>query len=310
MATYAQWARSRQVRRVMWVCGPEPALRSEVTAAARQGAGEVSVFFAGADSEAAVWAAAGQLSEEPRTVVVHDAQRLRRWDQLTAILAAPELAAARLVLVSPDDDFPHAGGVLAAHAAEIRDSRAGSLIRCVAPRGDDLAAWVAAAVPGTGKVAAHALVTRAGGDITALKWACEKLQRARLELTASWAAALAPEHPAEDFADSLVLGSRRAALLAAGLTRGGDAGAAIGLLDSRLDTLARLREAAARKLAPRDISIKYGIGHYLLRRYAGVAGAYGPARVRRCRSLLAFADDAWRAGAPEQAVLECVAAAW
>jgi hypothetical protein len=302
------------VRRVTWVCGPEQVLAGDVMAAVRAALPpervERAVFFAGNDAERDIWAACSVIppAGQERLVVVWDAHKLRRPHELAPLVkAGREAAGAWLAFVSAEDDFTRGKDGLAPHLAAIRDSRHGQLIRCTAPGGDDLLDWAARQWPGLGRNAAHRLVTRAGGDLAAIRDAGAKACATRLT-EEKYIDVLCDPWPGEEFAGLLLAGDRQGALAAASVLLPVP-GAAVGFLDSRLGTLAAIREGQRRGLEPRDITSRFGVPRFLIPQYRDIAPAYGPARVRRCRELLAMADAAWRSGA-DRGIAEVLAASW
>ena len=155
---------------------------------------------------------------------------------------------------------------LAPHLAAIRDSRHGQLVRCTVPKDDDLLDWVARQWPGLGRNAAHRLLTRAGGDLAAARDAGAR-SRATGLTEEKYIDVLCAPRPGEEFAELLVAGDRQGALAAArDMPAAGPsgAGAVIGLLDSRLGTLAAIREGQRRQLEARDIAGQLGVPRFLL----------------------------------------------
>lgn len=311
MATFSQWQRSGcPVKRVTWVCGPEPVLTADVTGVVRAGlpGAGTAVFFAGTDVERDIWAAAGVVPppDQQRLVIVYEAHRLRRSGELVPLVkAGKEAAGAYLLFVSGDADFPRDGDGLAPHLAAIRDSRSGQLIRCTAPKDDDLLDWVIRQWPGLGRNDAYRLLDRAGFDLSAVAEAGTKAVLAGLT-EAKYIEVLCEPRPGAEFAEALIRGDRAGALAAA---PGAHPGAAIGLLDSRLGHLAALRDGQQRQMPDKDIAGRLGVPRFLIPLYRDVAQQYGPGRVRRCRELLAEADAAWRTGA-DRGVAEVLAANW
>jgi DNA polymerase III delta subunit len=312
MSTFAQWQRAGcPVRRVTWVCGPEQALAGDVAAAVRDALPQAgpAVFFAGNDIERDVWAACAVLPPvgQERLVVVWDAHKLRRPHELVPLVrAGREAAGSWLLLISAEDDFTRGKDGLAPHLAALRDSRHGYLIRCTVLKDDDLLDWAARQWPGLGRNAAHRLVTRAGGDLSAVRDAGAKAVATGLT-DQKYIDVLCDSRPGQQFAELLLAGDRQGALAAAGDLPA--PGAAIGFLDSRLGTLAAIREGQRRGFEPRDITARLGVPRFLIPQYRDIAPAYGPARVRRCRELLAMADAAWRSGA-SRGIAEVLAASW
>lgn len=318
MSTFSQWQRAGcPAKRVTWVCGPEQPLVSDVTATVCAALPDTApaVYFAGTDIERDIWAACGVVppAGQERLVVVHEAQKLRRPGELAPLVrAGREAAGAYLLFVSAETDFPRDGagegkGSLAPHLAAIRDARCGQLIRCTPPKDDDLLDWVSRQWPGLGRNAAQRLLEQANGDLAAVRGAGVKARACGL-LEEKYIPVLCEPPPGGQFAELLIRGDRPGALAAA---RTGQVppGPAIGLLDSRLGTLASIREGQRRQLEDRDIAGKLGVPRFLIGKYRNVAHEYGPSRVRNCRELLATADAAWRTGA-SRGVAEVLAASW
>ena len=328
MVAFSQWQKTRPVRRLTWVCGPEHVLADDVAAECRSQAGEVLVLVAGDDAERDIWAEAAQVPDpgETRLLVIRGAERLRRWDMLAPLVPARDLAASRLLFVSAEDDAAHAkscscrrcGGQesareLAPHLSLIQGSKAGQIIRCAVPDDeppDWLLDWLAARLPGGGRVLADYPLERAGGDLKTAADTAAKMTAAGLPATREAVSELIEPVPSDSVADALVLSTKAAALAAADALRSRqEIGRVIGALDNRLEMLAALRAAQERKLHARDTAAKAGVSWLNQRRYRSAAAHYGPAEVARRRRVLAIADDAWRCGA-DAGVTEVIIAAW
>lgn len=317
MSTFSQWQRaSCPAKRVTWVCGPEQALIDDVTDSVRSSCGDAGrvVLFAGSDLERDIWASCALIPPRgvTRLVAVHEAQRLRRLDELVPLVkAGREAAGVFLLFVSSEPDFTRVReegrDVLAPHLAAIRDCRAGQLIRCVTPHDDDLLDWAARCWPGLTRNAAARLVERAAGELGAIREAGAKARATGL-LDAKYIPVLCDPVPGGEFAELLLAGDRAGALVAA-RERPLALGAAVSLLDSRLRVLAVVREGQRSQLPAGQVASRFGVPGFLVTRYRDVAQQYGPARVRHCRELLAAADSAWRGGA-ESGVAEVLAANW
>jgi hypothetical protein len=330
VATYSQWRAkltAGRPPRLTWVCGLERVLSDEVVAVTRRlVAGtlepgedlDYEVYTAGQAPERDIWAAALSIPYGvSRFVVVREASRLARWEMLEEWLhARRELAQCWLVLDdTPAADFPRVTGedgkqVLAPHAAWIRDSSLGQLVRCSPLSDEDLAAWVQRET--RAQVSADDagyLMARASGDMTAVRDVCRKAAVLAGTPSRDALAVLCDEHPAAEFAEALLRGERRQAALAATAMSREDTGWAIGLLVSRLDTLEAIRRARDAGAMPHDTARHSGVKSFLVREYAPLSAQYGDARLRQLRSVLAVADDAWRSGARE-GVAELIAACW
>jgi hypothetical protein len=305
MATFHQWSKSsQQVRRVTWLCGPEPALVAEVLAAVRAAVpASPSMLFAGdGSSEREIWdyllsyPPAGQ-----RLAVVIGASRLTDLAPVPALLSDPGLAGSRVVFVSGDDDFERgqdADGkrVLAPHLAALQASRNGQLIRCCAPSSaGDQAALVASWWPRAGSHFGYLVLEQCGRNLTMAWQACDKARRAGLAPTAQSALAVCLPDEGAGLADALIAGDKAAAMGAARQAGRDEIGSALSLLAARLTMLAELSEAA--RQGPAELFSRVRGDRFLARRMAPYARAYGPDKVRRDREVLAMGEAAWRDGA-------------
>jgi hypothetical protein len=311
--TYLTWARHPTVRRLTWVCGPEPALVGAVVAAHREGGSpgqSVALFADGrAGTERGIW---DELLSYPpqggRRAVVHGAERLKSTGLVADLAAAKGMDAAVTVFVSADHGFATEGDGLAPHLAALKAARDGQIIRCCAPSSAEArAALVASWWPGAGLPLGRELLARCG-SLQAAWQACDQARRAGLEPTPARVALVCPQASAGELADLLVAGERGPAMALAAAVPRDAIGALIGLLDYRLALAGEIgdglragqdqREAAASR-ADRVVAGKV----------APHARAYDWRRVRRLRAVLARADAAWRAGAPV-GVVETVVALW
>jgi hypothetical protein len=320
MGSFGQWARTRRLARVTWVCGNEPVLAEEVVSAALAGADFHLTLDAGEIREGEIWSAMSQPLADPAVthlVVVRNAQRLKRLDQLPLILGSRELDQIRVLFVSGEDRLSRVRTdgedkpVLAPHLALLRDSRCGMLVECRVPEDwretpDWLLDWASAQLGGAGRVLGDALLSAAGSVAEAAAVAA-KLRLAGIAPASASIAALA--EPASSFTESVISGRRCEALAAAGALTREETGAAIGLLASRLDVLGALYTAAQQRLDARETAVKAGVPSFLQMRYKGAAVSYSPRCVASCRAVLAIADGQWRSGVVT-GVGEFVAALW
>jgi hypothetical protein len=311
MATYLQWSRKKPLRKVTWVCGPEPVLAREVVAAHREGAppGQCTAVFAGEDPEREVWDLL--LSDPPpggRRAVVYGAEKLRDPGSV-ALLAAEGADTAYAVFVSADADFGREGGKLVPHLAALQASRHGQLIRCCEPSGaEDRTALVASWWPGATPNFAYDVLTRCGSLERA--WlACEQARLAELEPTLAMAAAVCPAEPGGEFADLLMSGDKAAAVAAARQVSRPELGAVIGLLASRLTAAEQIAEGVRHGMHPREAASSGHVDRFVASRVIPCLGAYGADRIRRLRRLLAGSEAAWRSGSPA-GVAESIVALW
>jgi hypothetical protein len=299
MGSYKQWAASfakNGPARVTWVCGRERVLVSEVVDSVVRGVSPdyVEVYAAGRDREPDIWEAAlSSLSVQTRVVIVRNVAALKAWGHLHAWLRERPR---HIYLVFDDDreDFPRDDGQLGVPLTWLRDTTLGQLVRCSALDPVDAVAWAQRQLPGLEDWQARRLLERASGSLSEVRTV---LAKARMLGGINDAAIdmLCSELPG-DFADRLILGDRRGAMLAADSMGQDGLGFSLGLLASRLETLGTLHRAARDNVSRRDVTAKLGVPAFLAQKYAGVAKDYGEERVARCWVTLVAVEDAYRSG--------------
>lgn len=316
IASYAQWRAgfdATGVRRATWICGDQRVLVEEVvdTIRAHLGVAELDYVSLSASPtfERDVWAAANQYPlnpGSPRLVLIRDAQKLTRWEQLHRWLARTrQLPGVHLVLVSADADLPTTGKrTLAPHAAALKAPR-GTLVRASLPAPADLLAWVHRRARIDDTTALY-LLERTGGDLALAAAVCAKLSLFAGAAGRTAIDALVAERPATDFTACLLALDKRRALLCIPDLTDAETTRTIGLLDSRLDLLSALHRI---QLAGQSYRDAVGINPYLVRAYLPLARHYDPKRCVYRRRVLAVVDDAFRSGA-RTGVLESLVSLW
>jgi hypothetical protein len=310
MSTYLQWARSRAVRRVTWVCGPELVLTREVVDAHRAGAppDQCAALFAGELAERAVWDTV--LSVPPsggRRVTVYGAERLKALGNVSLLAEADTLETGYVVFVSAADGFDQVGGKLAPHLVALQAARCGQLIRCCEPsKAEDRASLVAGWWPGASPALAFDVLTRCGSLERAWQ-ACEQARLAGLAPSPSAVRVVCPDEPGGTLADLLMAGNKRGAMTAARQVSRGEVGAVIGLLTARLSIAELIGDGIRSGLPPREAASS--VDRFVAGKILPYIAAYGADRIRRCRRVLAGADAAWRSGAGA-GVAESLVALW
>lgn len=249
------------------------------------------------------------IPQAPRLILVWGAEQLKTIDPLPHLLE-DEFDGSFTVFLAQEDDFRRADKQLTRPMAALRDSRHGQLVRCCAPAGEeDQAAIVASWWPGAGRNIAAALLTECGGDLCRAWWAADKAVRAGIGPDARVIPSICVDSAHENYADLLLAGERRRAMNAAEIIGRDEAGGVIALLAARLSLLPLVRESVQRREAPQDAVRRIKADAWVLRQLRPHAGDYDPARVVRCREVLAIAETAWRSGARD-GVLEAIAALW
>jgi hypothetical protein len=311
MATFLQWDRTRPVRRVTWVCGPEPVLTAEVVRSHRERLSSVPYRALYAErsenTERTLWDDLLSFPPGGRLAVVYGAEKLAAVHIGALLDSAPEFHTT--VFVSADHDFERVDGALAPHLAAIQASRNGQLIRCNVPsRAEDQVKLVASWWPGATRAFASELLGRCG-TLAATWQACEKGTLAGLPAELSSFEYVVRREAIEVYADKLVAGQRRDAMDAARQLTTGEVGRALGQLAWRLDVLGVLRAAQDKGLEPYEVQRRYHLDLFIQKLYGPHASSYSHRRRDRCRELLAMADSAWHCGTAE-GVAEAVAALW
>jgi len=312
MATYSQWARTRTLKPVTWMCGDEPALIRLVLGAYRAATPSDCQFvlFAGGP-ESDLWDAllADSLPEFPRLTVVYGAEKLKNLGPVSALLAEASADGPRVVFVSAAADFAKAGEE-PEHLAAIKKSRQGQLIRCCAPsKPEDQVILVASWWPGLTRNQAWTVLRRCGGSLTLAAEACDKAVRARLAPAEASITAVCEAEPGAAFADALVKGDKAAAMAAAQQAGPGDTGYGLAVLLTKVGQLGAICAAQKAGAGPRDLAARTGLGRWIVSQLAPYAAPYDAGRVTRCRELLAMAESRHRTGAAA-GVAQAVVACW
>jgi hypothetical protein len=299
------------VRRVTWVCGPEPVLARDVVSAHRDGAapGQCVTLFAGTVPEPDVWDLL--LSSPPgggRRAVVHGAEKLKDYSAMAALAGEDSLATAFAVFVSAGADFERERGALAPHLAALQASKSGQLVRCCEPsKAEDRTALVASWWPGASRTLAYDVLARCGSLERA--WhACAQARMAGLKPEARMLAVVCPSEPAGELADLLIAG-KRAAAAAVAREAGAEVAAVIGLLAQRLSAIEAVSAGVRSGLSAREAASRGHVDRFTAALVVPHVAAYDAERVSRCRRLLASLESAWKSGARD-GVPEALAAGW
>lgn len=308
MATFGQFLRHPKFTRVAWVCGNEPVLVRTVVSEYQQALPSLVPL--------PMWTGAGHVWDDlltvpssPQLVIVRGAERLRDLARLPLLLA-DTFDGNYAVFVSTEDDFRRDDKELDPGLAALRDSRHGQMVRCCPPASEeDRAAIVASWWPGAGRNVAASLLAACGGSLTMAYHAADRAVRAGISPDGKAIPALCVTGSHEDYVRLLLSGDRRMAMTAARDVGQDAAGGVIALLASRLALLPLVREAAQRRESPQDTVRRLRADAWVLRQLKPYAGDYDPARVARCREVLAVAETAWKSGS-RTGILEAVAALW
>jgi hypothetical protein len=245
----------------------------------------------------------------PQLRFVRDAEEVKSLALLPDLLR-DEFDGTYTVFVSGEDDFRREGKQLTGPLAALRDSRHGQLIRCCRPSSNEAAADIVASWwPGAGRNIAAALLTACGENLLDAWYAADKARRAGYE----------PDHKyipfvctrgSQAYADRLLAGQRREAMNAARTVSAEEQGGVIGMLAYKMSLMPLVRESVQRRESMADLASRMRVGNpWVLTQLRSYAAQYEPDRVARCRTVLAIAETAWKAGARD-GILEAVAALW
>lgn len=251
------------------------------------------------------------MTDGNRLVVIRDAEKISNWAPLTGWLAygRRQLPRNHLLLISNDADLPREPGGRRAAAATFIDAMKppkGYVVKCSALNHDDAVAWVRERSTLDARTAEH-LLTRTGGNLSAAADLCAKLALFG-EVTVSTAVVdqLVGAQPATDFTDSLLAGDKPAAFSLIPEVADRDCARVTGLLDSRLDLLAKLWQSHSHGHYGQAVP---GVSPFLVRQYTAIAKHYPPERCGYDRTVLAVVEHAFREGARE-GIWETLVALW
>lgn len=315
MGNFPQWRTAvdaGELRRVTWVAGDQPVLVEEVVTTTKamlnlSDLDYVSLSY-GAGFEREVWSAANQFPLTPgahRMVLVRDADRLTRWNQLDAWMKRTRsLPGVYLVFVSDKPELLAGKKGVPAHLTAIRAPR-GFIVRASNLAEDDAVAWVCRRGNLDEQLARY-LLTRTGGNLAAAAAVCTKLALFEQGAGSATINALVAESPSQDFTDYLIADRKRHALMTLPDLDHADRIRAVALLDSRLDLLEKLHRMQIAGQSWRDAG---AISPFLLRQYLPAARNYDTDACTHRRQVLAVLDDVLRRGV-DDGVMEALVSLW
>lgn len=320
MSTFTQWRAAidrGDLRRVTWVCGEQRILVEEVVYTTRVLAnvdelGYLSLRLGEIDQHG-MWDILNQYTSGARRfIVIRNAEQVTNWGPLASWLGDRSLAGIHVVFVSNEHDITHTvvdkKREVAPHLATMMSQRRHAVVvRCATPNPTDAVAWVSrrAGIP---QRAAQHLLIRVGGDLTAAASVADKLAvfDTDAHIGPEIVDLLCDQIAADTFAECLLMLRKRDALSVVQSLDERDYGKVLGLLDSRLDLLAKLCHYVRAGASPREMN---GLPHFLVRAYLHIAKHYDPPRCAHGRRVLAVIDDALRGGARD-GLMEALVALW
>jgi DNA polymerase III delta subunit len=303
------------------VCGPTRRLVEQVIddVVARIGADAYDRvrLTSGETPERDIWAAIDQFpAGGPRLVVVREAERLERWEQLADWLEDRALKDSHVLFVSSEE----ATDTSLDHIHLIVTK--GKFVKCgpYSPpskkgqrdlRIDVLKARVAITEP-----AARLLLDRTRGDMDAALDFANKCRLFSGTVDERLVEAIVEVAPADNFVESVVAFRPREAFQALAILPEEDYSATIGMLDYQLDCLSRLYRAL-RKVdriqdkgsRTREIIKQSRLEPWQVARFLPYARRYDPPQVRTCIEALAMADSKVAEGETDL-VMELLVSLW
>lgn len=310
MATWTQYQKLVKHKRVTYVCGVERLLVEEVVTAIRSRVAakpmDTLTLTVPENNEAVVWATLNQypsVAHAQRFILVRGADSIKNWKPFMSWLEDAKLMpTTHVVLVSEkpghDTEQPHLELI----------HRRGQLVKCSTPAPAELVKWVQAKLPCSPEVATT-LLDRVGGDLGAASSVIMKLALFNGEPSAELVEALCAEAPSRDFELSLIAGQKERALSALESLPVREYSRVIGLLDSRLDLLARLCGLLKTVRVQWKIVAAAGAPPFVVSMLLPYAKNYEAGRVVQLRQAMVVVDDAVRSGV-RVGPMEALVAAW
>lgn len=314
MATFGQWNKSRALRRVAWICGPETVLVDEVAKAYLASFSQSTQYKwmnALGDSEKSIWDTVFSQPSGSRLLSISGSENLKELNSNLEVLVNEGLDEHTTLFYSSAPDFlrVEAGKKKVLHPAlsVLQKSRHGQLIRCVLPsKEQDLEDLVASWWPEAGRNFAAQLLSRTN-SLSEVRELCTKARCAGLpptqdSLDAVWVPSLA-----SSFIEALFSGNKSAAFTAASHVT--DIGSVISFLYFRIKVLRSISQAMNEGLDNRQQAMRLDLDPYLLRKLRVFAASYDLRKAYRHTQLLVVAESAHKSGVRE-GILEMLVAGW
>ncbi len=294
--SFMQWKKKiekhgrKGILRVIYVYGSETVLREEVIddvweLVSPDPWNQIRVSLS-ESTESTIWSIANLYSisnEGSRLVQIRDAEQFRNWESLDLWFQNKKWSNTVLLFVSSDDHISQScNEYLTSHREQT------VIINCTMSNPVDLNSWIQAKVPGLDTGTARYLVDRTGGNLTAIQNVCNKLSLFPGNPGPGVIDELCDQGPADTFVESLLSLDRRSAALSAPQVPAQEFRKVVGLLESRLDLLARLRAG----MEFREMRAVPGVPLERMRQYEKLSRSYDRASIIKRRTVLAVADDA------------------
>jgi DNA polymerase III delta subunit len=288
-------------RRVTWLYGTQQILIEEIIETMRgclatSAETDFVSLTAGMTPDKEIWAIARQLPLNPRAkrlVLIRSAEKLQSFSALEHWLRMDRrrTSSVHIVLVWGLAQLPgerQSRKLIQPSYLELIRSK-GFVVRCSYPNPDDLLVWMNRHVKISWQ-SAQVLAQRSGGSLRLMRDVCDKIACFDREITPRVIEALCRHTPGEEFTELVLLGNKALALRTLEELGDAEVSRTIGLLDSRLDTLATLHHAAGQGWRFGEATARTGVPQFLVKKYWDLSRSYTPVTVLRRRGLLALID--------------------
>jgi DNA polymerase III delta subunit len=316
---FNQWrnyAAKGDVSKITYICGDQPTLVELVLDDIKNILNVPVTDYLSVDASQAanVWDIASQYPLDPegnRLTVVRNADRFSDWPELAAWLGVSRNNPKNfLVFISAQADAPAIfdKGKKTSYASHIELIRSkGKFIKCSKPNDEDLVKWCESY--GLSPESAQFVVERTSGDVASILSVLKKVKVWKGSPNKNALALFCKEQALDSMADYLILGEKRAALLALEEVKPEDYSRIISRLDMRLDYMLDINRCVIRRMYANDISQMTGIKIYLVNKFKGVAKEYDFAKVKQRRQVITLIDSHLRSGA-KTGLMEALVALW
>lgn len=316
---FNQWrnyAAKGDVSKITYICGDQPTLVEIVLDDIKKILDVPVTDYMSVDASQGVnvWDIASQYPLNPegnRLTVVRNADKFSDWDDLSAWLSVSRNNPKNfLVFVSALPDAPGVfdRGKKVSYASHIELIRAkGKLIKCSKPNDEDLIKWCESS--GLSNESAQFVVERTSGDVSAILSVLKKVKVWKGSPNKNAVALFCEEQALDSMADYLILGEKRAALLALQDIKPDEYSRVISRLDTRLDYMLDINRCVIRRMYANDIAQATGIKIYLVNKFKSVAKDYDFGKVKQRRQVITLIDSHLRSGA-KTGLMEALVALW
>lgn len=311
--------RKARMRRLYWVCGDEPLLRSLVVQQIKAMADvlpfNTSIINASEIPETEVWAELNQHpldSEQQRLLIVHDAQRLKHLGRLIEWVKDNQTIRSRsatAIFVSTDGDMS-----VEEHKEALMRSSSAYVVKCSLPKDETdrlkrcqelITTW-----GNIDRINAGILAQRVGYDLSEAYFVMSKAALfPNAKITTAAIDLLAPQKIEAEVVWNLIALNKRAAVEALSEIGAADIHGIFGQLSTHVEMLARVNGTLSLNRSLKELSVELDARQQYLRLLLPYARLYPRREAVRRTMLLTKLDAAHMEGARE-GLLETLIAAW